>query len=63
MTLKQAINEAISLGGWSINSLANVSGVAQSSLHRFCKGEQGLRYDSLQRVIDCLNIHITTHQN
>ena len=54
----ERICEAIKFDGLSINSVAVVTGIPQSSLQRFCTGQQGLQMDGLLKVCEFLGLEL-----
>lgn len=52
------ICEAIKFDGLSINNAAAVAEIPQSSLQRFCAGQQGLQMDVLRKVCDFLGLEL-----
>ena len=59
----ERICEAIKFDGLSINSVAVVTGIPQSSLQRFCTGQQGLQMDGLLRVCETLDLELVRRFN
>ncbi|MCE3014788.1 MAG: helix-turn-helix domain-containing protein [Pirellula sp.] len=57
MSLKR-VCEAIEFDGLSVNRVAALAEIPQSSLQRFCSGTQGLQMDGLQRVCDVLGLEL-----
>ena len=54
----ERICEAIKFDGMNVNSVAAVAKIPQSSLQRFCAGQQGLQMDVLRKVCDFLGLEL-----
>lgn len=52
------ICEAITFDGLSVNRVAALADIPQSSLQRFCAGKHGLQMDGLQRVCQILSLEL-----
>ena len=52
------IYAAIQFDGMSVNNVAALSKIPQSSLQRFCSGQQGLQMDGLQNVCEVLGLEL-----
>ncbi len=59
----ERICEAIKFDGLSVNGVAAAAKIPQSSLQRFCSGQQGLQMDGLRSVCDVLNMELVRRFN
>ncbi len=57
------ICDAIKFDGLSINHVAAVAKIPQSSLQRFCSGQQGLQMDGLKSVCEFLGMELVRRFN
>lgn len=57
-TMREVIIRAIEESGTSVNSIADASGVSQSSLSRFIRGERDLLLDAADKVAKSLRLEL-----
>jgi transcriptional regulator with XRE-family HTH domain len=61
-TATRVLRRAIAESGLSFAELERRSGVKRQSLMKFAKGEQSLRLDMADKLMNCLGLEITPYR-